>query len=300
MNELNLGEIDVKGTPKLVEGVEMPAWADYNEYNFIAKHRLLLESLEINEKINEWFNLIFGSKQKGKEAKKIGNLFIKQTYEDFEETYLKSSKKDQIYQCRMVEFGVTPNQLFKYDAHKRNYLRDCGKIKRTLLYRILKHRHKKKENSGKELDLQEIKINIEENISKMFIFVVKKKEKKKERIYLLTNNKVKIYTKKDKNQLFTSKMKGKEKDKSKSHKEDIKIEKDNETFQNDSLEIRDECDETENDILLTLSSSCTFYDNTRENEMRMLGKELENNNMLYNQKNKSRLIDHKDIIQINS
>ena len=273
MNELNLGEIDVKGTPKLVEGVEMPAWADYNEYNFIAKHRLLLESLEINEKINEWFNLIFGSKQKGKEAKKIGNLFIKQTYEDFEETYLKSSKKDQIYQCRMVEFGVTPNQLFKYDAHKRNYLRDCGKIKRTLLYRILKHRHKKKENSGKELDLQEIKINIEENISKMFIFVVKKKEKKKERIYLLTNNKVKIYTKKDKNQLFTSKMKGKEKDKSKSHKEDIKIEKDNETFQNDSLEIRDECDETENDILLTLSSSCTFYDNTRENEMRMLGKE---------------------------
>jgi len=161
MNELNLGEIiDGKGTPKLVGGVEMPVWSNYNEYIFIEKHRVLLESAEINEKINEWFNIIFGSKQKGREAKKIGNLFIKQTYEDFEETYNKSSKSEKVYQCRMVEFGLTPNQIFKNDTYKRQNLNECGKIKRSLLFNILQRRDKKTEYTGKELDLEEIKVNI--------------------------------------------------------------------------------------------------------------------------------------------
>ena len=217
MNELNLGEInDEKGNHKLVGGVEMPTWANNSVYTFIEKHRELLESAEINEKINEWFNIIFGNKQKGKEAKKIGNLFIKQTYEDFDEIYNKSSKSEKIYQCRMVEFGVTPNQIFKGDANKRQNISDCNKIKRKLLFHILQKKNKKIELSGKEWDLEE-KLNIEENIHKMFIFLVKKKDRKKERLYLLTNNKVKVYTKYDKNQLFKSaaskeKAKGKEYD----------------------------------------------------------------------------------------
>ena len=138
MNELNLGEIkDEKGFPKLVEGVDMPKWAKGDQYIFIGKHRELLESPEINEKINEWFNIIFGSKQKGKEAKKICNLFIKQTYEDFDEIYKKSSPSDKIYQCRMLEFGVTPNQLFKSDTYKRQNINDCLKAKRNLLFNAI-------------------------------------------------------------------------------------------------------------------------------------------------------------------
>ena len=284
MNDLNLGEIiDGKGTPKLVGGVEMPAWSNHNEYNFIEKHRVLLESAEINEKINEWFNLIFGSKQKGKEAKKIGNLFIKQTYEDFEETYNKSNKKEKIYQCRMVEFGVTPNQLFKSDTNKRQNLNDCGKIKRSLLFNILQRRDKKKEYTGKELDLEEIKVNIEDNIYKMFIFIVKKKDKKKERIYLLTNNKVKIYTKYDKNQFFKTTMKGKEKDKSKGNKnikekdENYTTEKENDDDINigDILEEQEEVkdDNIENEIQSKFSNSFTTLDKQKENEIKLTGKE---------------------------
>ena len=216
MNELNLGEIsDGKGSTKLVGGVKMPIWANYNEYIFVGKHRELLESSEINEKINEWFNIIFGSKQKGKEAKKIGNLFISQTYEDFDEIYNKGSKSEKTYQCRMVEFGVTPNQLFKYDTYKRQNINDISRIRRNLLFNVLQKKNKKADQTGKELDLEEIKVNIEENISKMFIFIVKKKDKKKERIYLLTNNKVKIYTKYDKNQFFKTTLKDKDKDKTK-------------------------------------------------------------------------------------
>ena len=273
MNELNLGEIsDGKGSTKLVGGVKMPIWANYNEYIFVGKHRELLESSEINEKINEWFNIIFGSKQKGKEAKKIGNLFISQTYEDFDEIYNKGSKSEKTYQCRMVEFGVTPNQLFKYDTYKRQNINDISRIKRNLLFNVLQKKNKKAEQTGKELDLEEIKVNIEENISKMFIFIVKKKDKKKERIYLLTNNKVKIYTKYDKNQFFKTTLKDKDKDKTKEKqiendnkdedKEDIKEEQ-NETIDND---IKD------NEIHNELSNSINNIEKQKENE-KITGKE---------------------------
>ena len=61
-----------------------------NGYIFINMHRMLLESPEVNEKINEWFNIIFGVKQRGDKAKKIKNLFLKYTYdEEFEEEYNK-------------------------------------------------------------------------------------------------------------------------------------------------------------------------------------------------------------------
>ena len=273
MNELNLGEInDENGKPKLVGGVDMPIWSNYNVYNFIEKHRVLLESAEINEKINEWFNIIFGNKQKGKEAKKIGNLFIKQTYEDFEETYNKGSKSDKIYQCRMVEFGVTPNQIFKGEANKRQNLNDCSKIKRNLLFNILQKKNKKTELTGKEWDLDEIKVNIEDNIFKMFIFIVKKKDKKKERLYLLSNNKVKVFTKYDKNQFFKTTLKDKdntEKGKEKQNNKDKEENKENDDKDyniGDILEEEDEFkDESEN-------NSFTIAEK-KDNEMKFPWKE---------------------------
>ena len=68
-----------------------------------------------------WFNIIFGVKQRGNNAKKINNLFLKYTYdEEFEEEYNKEKDVNtRIYYCRMVEFGITPHQIFKYEANKR-------------------------------------------------------------------------------------------------------------------------------------------------------------------------------------
>ena len=296
MNELNLGEInDSKGNPKLVGGVEMPLWANYNEYNFIKKHRELLESPDINEKINEWFNIIFGSKQKGKEAKKIGNLFIKQTYEDFEETYNKSSKSEKIYQCRMVEFGVTPNQLFKYDTYKRQNVNDNYRIKRSLLFNVLQKRHKKIELTGKELDIEEIKINIiEDNIFKMFFFIVKKNERKKERIYLLSYNKVKVFTKTDKIQFFKIKEKPKiDKDKEKEdYNNNLDSEKYNninigenieekneekEKFEKEEKEEKEKLEKEEKENEKEFQPHQIFSINSeksKENEIKMTGKEM--------------------------
>ena len=223
INELNLGEIDSNGKKKLVEGVTMPLWAKNDAYIFIEKHREFLESAEINEKINEWFNIIFGSKQKGKEGKKIKNLFIKQTYEDFEETYINGSKSDKIYQCRMVEFGVTPNQIFKNDTSKRQNLNENQKIKRSLLFNIIQKIKKNQKLTGNELIIEENKINSKENIQKFFVFLISKKDIKKERLFFLSKNKVEVYTK-DKPQIIKSNPKEKHKEKEKDeNKEDLNI-----------------------------------------------------------------------------
>ena len=164
LNKLNLGDISNRETDEEipVNNTEIPDWANNDGYLFVNKHRMLLESPEINEKINEWFNIIFGNKQNGKDAKKIGNLFINQTYESFYEVYNKSEPKDKIYFCRMVEFGVTPHQIFKYEANKRFNYNEL-KFKKNLfsnITEIIKKNEEKQLDIIKEIDINEDNNNI--------------------------------------------------------------------------------------------------------------------------------------------
>ena len=87
MNDLNLGEVDEEKTRKKIplNDIIMPPWSNNNAYTFIKYHREMLESIEISEKIHDWFNIIFGIKQKGNLAKNIHNLFFAQTYDDFDD-----------------------------------------------------------------------------------------------------------------------------------------------------------------------------------------------------------------------
>ena len=118
-NKLNLGDISTESGERPCNHVDIPEWANGNGYLFISKHKELLESPEISEKINEWIDIIFGIKQKGKEAKKINNLFVRESYEDYEELYQKADQEKKIYLCKIIEFGVTPSQIFKGDPYKR-------------------------------------------------------------------------------------------------------------------------------------------------------------------------------------
>ena len=207
-NNLNLGELtenpdgviseenkEDKGDSSkkfIINDVQMPKWSKNNGYIFIQKHRELLESTEISEKINEWFNIIFGSKQKGPQAKKINNLFLDQTYDDFEEQHNKSSLEVKINQYRMVEFGVTPNQIFKHDTGKRKIFKEFKK--NQLLFNTteaLKMNEKNKEF----LNFEEIECDF--NDEKPYrIFDFQKGGHKKWRVYILTKEKIKIFTKK--------------------------------------------------------------------------------------------------------
>ena len=192
MNKLNLGEIKNRETKveEPVNDIKIPKWANDDAYNFINKHRILLESSEVNEKINEWFNIIFGSKQKGSAAKKIGNLFIRQSYENFYETYSKSEKKDKIYFCRMVEFGVTPHQIFKYDTYKRMNYNDL-KSKRNTFENITEIINKKEEKSleiSKEILVEQNNKNSDSSPIKLFLLQKNDEEEEKRKIFILKDN----------------------------------------------------------------------------------------------------------------
>ena len=194
LNKLNLGSIKNKVTNEVtpVNNIQIPKWANSDGYIFIHKHRMLLESPEINEKINEWFNIIFGSKQNGKEAKKIGNLFVRQSYENFEEIYNKSDLTNKIYFCRMVEFGVTPHQIFKNDTNKRMNYNDL-KCKRSLfpnLTEIIKKNEEKNLEIYKEIPIENEHRKSSskvQNIVPIKIFLHQKNEEggEKRKIYVL-------------------------------------------------------------------------------------------------------------------
>ena len=240
INDLNLGEIydPNKKANILINDISMPAWSSNDAYIFIKCHREMLESIEISERIHEWFNIIFGSKQKGPKAKKINNLFIKQTYDDFDEVYKESLPSDKIYQKRMVEFGVTPSQIFKNDVEKRLSVKSLGK--KQILYDY--HLTKDKENifdMGNDLIIRETELYLEGNPYKIFSSWKKDEDHKNEKILFLYQDKVKIISKIEKGFFKKSKASNKSLNKEIKVKEKLTPKKE-EKESGDNKEIKEE------------------------------------------------------------
>ena len=241
LNDLNLGEIFDEQTKKAkqVNDILLPPWAKNDGYNFIKLHREMLESFEISEKIHDWFNIIFGSKQKGKKAKAINNLFIAQTYDEFDEYHNKKAlPSDKIYQNRMVEFGVTPSQVFKNDADKRLNIKNLRK--KPILYDFMTKKGKKQNSvfsldNIEEIKLRESEIYIEGEPYKIFSSWKNNEEHKHEKMLFLYSDKVKIITQREKSFFKKNKNKfnkdkdskdPKAKDKLRGNQDDINIKKD--------------------------------------------------------------------------
>ena len=109
-NDLNLGEVKVDDVYVRVNDVQMPPWSDNDGYKFIKDYRKVLESEECSETIHQWFELIFGKNQK-----RENNTFYGESYESYEEeTFNTLDKEQQTYSLRMLEFGVTPNQILDF------------------------------------------------------------------------------------------------------------------------------------------------------------------------------------------
>jgi len=51
-----------------VDNAALPLWANENPYLFAAELRKQLESRYVSENINHWIDLIYGYKQRGKDA----------------------------------------------------------------------------------------------------------------------------------------------------------------------------------------------------------------------------------------
>ena len=116
LNNLNLG---IKENNEHVHNVLTPC--NDEPYEFVLTLRKVLESSQVSANIQKWIDLIFGYKQRGKEADLAYNVFTDKSYEDLVDVK-KEPEKACLY--RLVEFGLTPEQVtakeFPIRAKKEN------------------------------------------------------------------------------------------------------------------------------------------------------------------------------------
>ncbi|KAL8119165.1 BEACH domain-containing protein C2-like [Apium graveolens] len=122
----NTNSIDF-GTTQLgekLDSVRLPAWAE-NAVDFIHKHQEALESEHVSAHLHEWIDLIFGYKQRGKEAVLANNVFFYITYEgtvDIDK--ILDPVQQRATQDQIAYFGQTPSQLLIVPHLKKMPLAD--------------------------------------------------------------------------------------------------------------------------------------------------------------------------------
>ena len=111
INKLNIGKLE-DGTE--VNDIKTPC--HNNPYEFIMVMKTVLESEKISYNINNWIDLIFGYKARGKEAESANNIFTEASYQENIDLNKKKNKESLL---RQVEFGLIPNQVMSKECPKR-------------------------------------------------------------------------------------------------------------------------------------------------------------------------------------
>ncbi|XP_047167715.1 BEACH domain-containing protein C2-like [Vigna umbellata] len=118
-NSIDFGTTQTGGK---LDTVKLPAWAE-SPVDFIHKHRKALESEYVSAHLHEWIDLIFGFKQRGKEAVTANNVFFYTTYEgtvDLDK--ISDPVQQRAIQDQIAYFGQTPSQLLTVPHLKRKPL----------------------------------------------------------------------------------------------------------------------------------------------------------------------------------
>ncbi|XP_038973687.1 BEACH domain-containing protein C2-like isoform X2 [Phoenix dactylifera] len=122
----NVNSIDF-GTTQLggkLDSVKLPPWAD-SPVDFIHKHRMALESEHVSAHLHEWIDLIFGYKQRGKEAVAANNVFFHITYEGtIDIDKIADPVQRRATQDQIAYFGQTPSQLLTVPHLKKKPFAD--------------------------------------------------------------------------------------------------------------------------------------------------------------------------------
>ena len=121
INNLNMGSLE---NGQKVNDITVPC--RNNPYEFVETMKTILESDEVSNTIQNWIDLIFGSKSKGKEAENAKNLF---TEESYQESLDINKVQDKEATLRKVEFGLIPSQVMSKDCGKRDKKEDLFKGK---------------------------------------------------------------------------------------------------------------------------------------------------------------------------
>ena len=168
LNNFNLG---IRRNKTKVADVECPPWSNNDPYKFLTYLNLAFESDEVSSNLGNWIDLIFGFKQRGKEAEKYNNIYMFNCYPDLVDIENMSIEKKRYY-YRFVEFGSCPRQLFKkpfdkkesYSGFKQIIDKDVSVI--TIELKGNK-KEEKKEEKEKNIDIIEL-IKEKTNIQKYF------------------------------------------------------------------------------------------------------------------------------------
>ena len=112
INDLNMGALE---NWQKVNDILVPC--HNNPYEFVETMKTILESDEVSNVIQNWIDLIFGSKSKGKEAENAKNVF---TEESYQESLDITKAPDKEATLRKVEFGLIPSQVMSKDCGKRD------------------------------------------------------------------------------------------------------------------------------------------------------------------------------------
>ena len=90
----------------------LPPWAKNDPFLFVQIMREALESEHVSSELHHWIDLIFGYKQRGKEATKALNLFHPHTYEHTGDEWYADPHKRCVVIDSLDNIGQTPIQLF--------------------------------------------------------------------------------------------------------------------------------------------------------------------------------------------
>ena len=123
---LNMNNIDL-GTKEDGEKVdEVITPCNNNKYKFIETMKNILENNKISMTLQNWIDLIFGYKSRGKEAELSKNIFSQYSYQ---ENVNLNKAEDKNIILRYVEFGLIPNQIISKEFPKRERKEDIIKGK---------------------------------------------------------------------------------------------------------------------------------------------------------------------------
>ncbi|XP_034948322.1 protein FAN-like [Chelonus insularis] len=102
-----------------VGDVFLPPWAE-GPADFVQKLRNALESDWVSQNLHHWIDLIFGYKQRGKEAEKADNVFFYLCYEGAVDLDTIQDINDRHgLEVQIMEFGQIPKQIFTLPHPKR-------------------------------------------------------------------------------------------------------------------------------------------------------------------------------------
>nr|TKW40771.1 hypothetical protein SEVIR_1G267900v2 [Setaria viridis] len=108
--------------------VALPPWAE-NPVDFIHIHRKALESDHVSTHLHEWIDLIFGYKQRGKEAVVANNVFPHVTYDGMVDIdKITDPMQRRATQNQISNFGQTPSQLLTVPHIRRRTLTEILQV----------------------------------------------------------------------------------------------------------------------------------------------------------------------------